>query len=515
MADSIPPRGAREDAVIVPTEPMRQRVIGGFGWVGLSQIAMQITRVLVALVVARLLTPEEYGLAALTLVFASLVLVFSDFALGAALVQRKTLSEDARCTAFWFTIACGASFTVLGVVASGPIAALYGHPETQPLFAVLSLSFLLTALGATQQALLLREMNFRRLELLTICGALAGAPVAIALAAAGTGAWAIIGQQLAVAAVTTVLMWRGSSWRPSMRFSKASLRDLWSFSGYVVGHRLLFYLHANADRFIIGRFIGAGALGAYAIAHNVMLQPAARIGGPLQRILAPAFARMQDEPERIAVAWARVVRLLAAVSVPALGGLIVVADEFVTVALGDRWAAAVPLVQILAWVGILTALQSINMDVLMARDRTLLMFRFSLAFVPVHIAAFAIGAQWGVVGVAVAYAISSTLVEPWLTVLAARVLGVSPMIFVRAVSGVFQASALMVGALLVARAGLLEAELPAAARLLVLIAAGLAVYVPLCMWRAPEVARDGRALLAHVRRPRVLAAQAQPADSRP
>lgn len=481
---------------------MRNRVIGGFGWVGFSQIAMQITRVIVALVVARLLTPEDYGLAALTLVFASLVLVFSDLALGAALVQRKTLTEDDRSTAFWITVSCGALFTVLGIALSGPIAGLYQQPDTQPLFAVLSLSFLVTALGATQQSLMLRDMAFRRLEVLTVVGALAGAPVAIGLAAAGTGAWAIIGQQLAVALVTTVLMWHGSSWRPAYRFSGASLRDMWSFSGYVVGHRLLFYAHSNADRFIIGRFIGPAALGAYAIAYNVMLQPAARIGGPLQRILAPAFSRMQDEPERIAAAWARVVRMIAAVSVPALGGLMVVAHEFVAVALGEKWAPAAPIIQILAWVGILTALQSINMDVLMARNRTSLMFRFSIMFVPVHIAAFAIGSHWGVIGVAAAYAISSTLVEPWLTVLAARVLGVSPMIFVRAVSGVFQASAVMVAVLLVARIAMLGADLPAGARLLALIVLGLLVYVPMCAWRAPEVARDARALLERVRRPR-------------
>lgn len=485
-------------------DTMRDRVITGFGWVGFSQIAMQITRVVVALVVARLLTPEDYGLAALTLVLASLVLIFSDFALGAALIQRKTLTEDDRNTAFWTTVCCGIGFTALGVALSGPISELYRQPDTQPLFAVLSLSFVLTALSATQQSLMLRDMQYRRLEVLTVVGAMAGAPVAIALAAAGTGPWAIISQQLAVALVTTVLIWRRSPWKPGFSFSKASLRDMWAFSGYVVGQRLLFYTHSNADRFIIGRFIGTGALGAYAIAYNVILQPAARIGGPLQRIMAPAFARMQDEPERIAIAWARVVRMIAAVSVPALAGLIVVAPDFVEVALGAKWESAGPVIQILAWVGILTALQSINMDVLMARDRTALMFRFSVMFVPVHIVAFVIGAQWGVIGVAAAYAVSSTLVEPWLTVYAARVLDVSPMIFVRAVAGVFQASAVMVGVLFAARTWMMVAEVPAAVRLLALIVVGLIVYAPMCMWRAPAVTHDARALLERVRSSRGL-----------
>lgn len=480
------------------------KAVSGVGWVGFSQVAVQLTRMVVAIGVARMLTPSEYGLAALTLVFASLVLIFSDLALGAALVQRKTVTDDDKNTAFWTTVASGVLFLVLGVALSGPMAALYGEPETQPLFAALSVTFVVASLGATQQALLLRDMAFRRLELLSVGGAMAGAPVALALAAAGAGPWAIIGQHIAVATATSALMWRASDWRPRLRFSKASLKDLWSFSGFLVGHRLLYYTQQNADNFIIGRWVGSAAVGAYAIAYQVMLAPASRIGGPIQRVLAPAFSRMQDEPKRIADAWARVTRMIAAISVPALAGVIVVADDFVAVALGSSWAAAAPIIQILAWVGILQALQSTNVDILMARDRTALMFRFTCFFVVAHVTAFAVGVQWGVIGVAAAYAISSTLVDPILTVITARVLGVSPMIFVRAVSGVFQAAIGMMIAVYFARMALVDADVPAFARLVLSVALGAAVYVPLLAWRAPEVVRDARSLVpARFRRQRL------------
>ena len=474
---------------------LRSRVLAGAGWAGFSQIAVQLTRMLVAIIVARLLTPSDYGLAALTLVFSSLGMVFSDLALGAALVQRKTLTETDRSTAFWMTMASGVLFMVLGFALSWPIAALYGEPETQPLFAALSVSFVISALGSTQQALMLRDMAFRRLEMLTVVGALAGAPVAIALAAAGTGPWAIIGQQIAIAGATAALLWFGSSWRPKFHFSWTSLRDLWSFSGFLVGHRLLFYTYQNADNFIIGRWVGSAAVGAYAIAYNVMLAPATRIGGPLQRVLAPTFSRMQDEPARIADAWARVVRMIAAIAVPALAGIMIVAPDFVQVALGEQWASAAPIIQVLAWVGILQALQSINVDILMARNRTNLMFRFSCVFVLCHVTSFAIGVNWGVMGVAWAFAISSTLVDPALSVITARVLGVSPMVPVRAVAGVFQAAIGMVAVLFVARPALVDAGVPAAARLALLVALGAIVYLPLVAWRAPDVVRDARALL--------------------
>lgn len=481
------------------TENMRSRVARGLGWVGASQVALQLIRTGGAIIVARLLAPEEYGLAMLALVFASLVLVFSDLALGAALVQRKNLTEADRSTAFWITIASGIVFTGVGYVLSGPVASLYGEPDVQPLLAALSASFILTAVGATQQSLLLRDMNFRRLETLTVVGTLAGTAVAVTIAIKGGGAWAIIGQQLATAAATSALMWYASSWRPRLVVSRDSARFLASFSGFLVGSRLLFYVHQNADRFLIGRYLGTAALGAYAVAYNVMLAPAARIAGPVQRVLAPAFARMQDEPERIAAAWARVTRLVGMIAIPGLTGVVVVAPDLVPVVLGEQWVAAVPVLQLLAWVGILQALQAVNVDILMARGRTATIFKYTAGFCTAHVIAFIIGVNWGIVGVAAAYAISSTLVEPFLTVLTARALGVSPWIFVRSVLGVAQSAIVMGIVVFVARVAMVDAGVPAGVRLVLCCALGAVVFGGLCLWRVPEVLRDIRSLLGPLR----------------
>ncbi len=478
-----------------PSGDMRSRVLSGLAWTGFSQVGMQVTRIAVALLVARLLTPSEYGLAAMALVFSSLVLIFSDLALGAALVQRKTITDMDRNSAFWVSVTSGLLFTVLGVALSGPVARLYGQPDAQPLLAALSCTFLISALAATQQSLMLRDMDFRRLEMLPVAGALIGGAVGVVAAALGAGAWAIITQQIVAITITTILMWVRSDWRPGLQVSRASLRDLWGFSAPLLGQRLLYYVQQNGDRFLIGRFVGTAALGVYAIAYNTILVPAARLGGPLQRVFAPTFSRMQDEPERIAVAWARIMRFVAAVSVPALLGLAVVAPDFVHVVLGDRWREAAPIITILAWVGILQALQSLNVDILMARDRTPTIFRFSLLFTATHVVAFIIGVQWGVIGVAAAYAISSTLVEPALTVVAARALNVSPWMFFRAVSGVFQAGFAMAATVLLTRILLENAGIGVAARLLACIVVGILTFVPLLAWRAPQVTDDVRDLL--------------------
>jgi O-antigen/teichoic acid export membrane protein len=473
---------------------MRGRVLGGLRWTGASEAVMQVVRMLTAVVLARLLAPDDYGLAALALVFASLVLVFSDLALGAAIVQRKVLTELDRATAFWLSVGTGVVFTVLGVALSGPVASFYGEPSIGPLCAALSFSFVITSLATTHEALMLREMQFARLEKRVMIATIAGAAAGVAVGIKTHDAWAIIAQQLTHSCVSTVLLWRLSPWRPSLRFSGASLRSLGSFSGYLVGHRLLYYLHRNADNILIGRFVGATALGAYTLAYNIMLVPMSRIAGPLQKVLGPTFARMQDEPARIADAWVRIVRLLGMISIPSLLGLVVVAPDFVHVVLGDAWAPAVPLIQVLAWVGLLQSLQSINTDILQARGLTSTIFRFTILFSGAHFLAFVIGLQWGVVGVAVAYAISSTLVEPIYTWLTARSIGISPWRIAGAVRGVFEAGLIMAGALLALRAGLLDLGVPAFFRLAILVPVGSAVFGLASLWRAPAAWADVRGL---------------------
>jgi O-antigen/teichoic acid export membrane protein len=475
-------------------DSMRAKIASGLAWKVVSQVFRQLSRVAVVVILARLLTPAEYGLAAMVLVFSSLVLIFADLALGAALVQREELSEEDRSTVFWTSAAMGAVFMVLGIAASWPIAAFYGEPEVQPLFAALSIGFLVTALGTTQSALLNREMQFRSLELRMMAGTVVGGTAGIVVAAAGGGAWAIIVQQLAIAAASTVLLWFFSSWRPRFTYSLDSLRSLGGFSANVFGTRVLFYANRNLDNMLIGRFLGPAALGAYAIAYNVMLTPLARIAQPIVEVLFPAMSRIQEDRPRMAAMWLRANRMIGAITIPAMVGLIVVAPEFVATLFGSRWEDATPVIQILAWVGLLQSLQRLNSSVLLAADRTRTLLHYSVIVLVASVVAFVVGLHWGIVGVAAGYAISSTIVEPYYTWLTVRVLDLRLLDFLRSLAGVAQASAGMVAVVLAAKTWLVSPELVPGLRLAIFVALGLGSYGLLAAWRAPELRADMRGL---------------------
>jgi O-antigen/teichoic acid export membrane protein len=475
-------------ATAATTAELRSRVIRGVAWKAGASVFGQLSRLVVAGVLAHMLSPHDYGLAAMVLVFSSLVIIFSDLALGQALIQRANLTEADRSTAFWVSVGAGALLTLVGIGLSWPAAAFYGEPEVQPLFAALSLGFLVGSLASTQAALLQREMNFKSLELRDMAASLFGGAVGIYIAARGGGAWAIIIQQLAISAASALLLWRMTPWRPHFTFSYESLRDLGGYSANVLGSRLLFYLNRNADNLLIGRFLGPAALGAYAVSYNVMLAPMSQISQPLQEVMFPAFSRIQEQRERIVSAWLRANRLVAAITVPGMLGLIAVAPEFVGIVLGDRWDSAVPVLRILAWVGLLQSLQGMNGTILRAIDRTRTLLRYSLVVLVISLVAFAAGLPFGIVGVAASYAIASTIVEPYYMWLTTRAIGTTLATMGRALFGVTQAAIVMFAVVLAART--LVADLPLVVRFLALVAIGAAVYIPLLLWRAPEVLAD-------------------------
>jgi polysaccharide transporter, PST family len=460
-----------------------------------SQVSIQLVGLAASIVIARSLTPREVGLATMGVVFVNLALLVADAGVAAAIVQRPSLTEDDKSTAFWATMLLGAGLTAIGVGLSWPIADLYGEPRVQPILAVLSLAYLFTAPGIVQGALLTRELKFRSLELRTIVATIVSCAIGISLAIAGFGAWAIVAQHLAITIVSSLLLWRVSSWRPALRMTRGSLHEMAGFSSHVLGSRVFTWLARNVDSLLIGRYLGAAALGAYSLAFNLMITPVTRVAGPITQVFYPAFSRMR-KPERIAGAWLRAVRMVAFVVTPAMLGIVVVAPDFVRVVFGPRWHATAPVLRILAPLGLVQALQALNYGILQSVAQTRVLVRYSAVASIVTVAAFASGLPWGIEGVATAYVLVSVILEPLYLFLTTRAVGITPWRWLASIGGVLEAGGVMFLAVLLVRELLLRTEVPVGARLALEIVTGTLVYLPVVLWRAPEVRRELRAARA-------------------
>jgi O-antigen/teichoic acid export membrane protein len=485
---------------------LRSLVLSGFAWNVATSVLVQISRVVFAIGLARFLTPREYGIAAMALVFSALVFAFADLSLGVGLVQRAEITEEDRSTVFWTSAAVGVLLTAGGIAASGPLASFFGEPDVQPLFAVLSLSFVVTSLGATHAALLHRAMDFRSISIRVGSSTLVGGAVGVGLAAAGFGAWALIVQQLCVAVIATTLLWVSMPWRPRLVYSLRSLRQLGSFGGRMFGVRVAEYVRLNGDKLLIGRLLGSAPLGTYSVAFNILLAPVSRFLLAVTDTLFPAFARLQDDPARMGSVWLRVNRIVAAAFVPALLGLAVVASDFVAVALGPRWADVAPLLQIMALGVIAQAVSLVGAEVLKGLGRGGTLLRFYVVETVALVTAILVGLQWGVVGVAAAFALVSIPTRAYFIRLTGKAIGVSFGRFLASLSGVGEASLALVIATLSTRMLLLETAAPAWLRLLVVIAIGVAVYVPMCLWRVPDLRMELRRVVRGRGRARAVAA---------
>lgn len=422
------------------TENVSNQVFTGLRWTGGTQVFQQILNLAFSVVMARLLVPEDYGLLAMASVFTGVVFFVLDLGLSAAIVQRPDLKERQISSVFWINVGMGLIMMLLGVASSWPIAQFYNSPSVQPIIIALSFNFILFSLGATQGALLTRQMDFKTLQLRTLIAQVVSVVCAIALAFSGFGVWSLVARILIAALIEVILMWSVSNWSPNWSFAWADVKELSGFSSDVFTSNLLIYVGRNADNLLIGKFIGTTSLGYYAMAYNVMMLPVQRCSQMFVKVMFPALARMKEDTEKFKRSWLRAIRLTGAVIVPLMLGLICLTPQFVWVIYGERWLPVVPLLQLLAVSGIVQTLAQLNRIVLLALGKTRLGLKLTFISVFVALASFIVGLPYGVTGVALSFTLASTIAETFFLFKTLQCIGVSYIQYFSSLSGVMVAA---------------------------------------------------------------------------
>ncbi|HXG75978.1 MAG TPA: lipopolysaccharide biosynthesis protein [Gaiellaceae bacterium] len=478
-----------------PPADLTAVVARGVLWKGLTRVVTSVTKLVVLVVLVRLLSPREYGIAGMAMVVASFVMIFTDPALAAAIVQRPRLDERDRSTVFWLATGLGAILMLAGMASAGLVADFFDEPQVESLFAASSVCFFVAALAVAHRGLLQRKLAYRSLEIREMVAVVTGGGVAIVIAFAGFGPWAIVANFIAYTVASTVLLWIMLDWRPRLVFSSVSARNLGSFSFLVFLATLLSWGNQNVDRALVGRVLGAPALGAYSLAQSTMNMPTALLGQPLHQVVSPAYARIQAEPARLQRAWLTSKTVSVGAVLPALLGLAVLAPDFVQAVFGAKWDDAVLPLRLLCLGGVANSLMALNWSVLQATGEARVLVRVMVLSSLVTWSAFALGLSWGIVGVAAMYALARWVLVVPATALTTRALGFKLRPAIRA--GLRTLPLAMAAALagLLVRLSLVEAGLPAWARL---VAAGAAIaltYGLLVLLVAPSlVAHLARAL---------------------
>ncbi|MCH7965749.1 MAG: lipopolysaccharide biosynthesis protein [Bacteroidetes bacterium] len=342
---------------------LKHKIFGGVVWNSFGLIIDNGLSIIVKLILARLLLPEEFGIIGFAVVFTGMIRVLSDMGMSAALIQRKDeeLKPIDYDTAFWAGIVWGLFLATIITFVVTPIAAsFFNEPLLKTIIPVLSISFLLKPLATVHIVNITREMDFKRIVLPRNISRIIAAIIAIIMALMGYGVWSLVFQRVLTNLFLAVIYPFVCDWRPKIRFSLISFRKIFSFGVYTTGTGVFNYLTGNIDYLLIGKMLGAQQLGVYSLAYNLTYVVRGQIMGVINRVLYPVYSKIQDDANTIKRYYFKVIKYNCIVIYPMMVGLILLAEPLVLIGLGERWGEAVIPIQLMAGAGLVHLLTSSN-----------------------------------------------------------------------------------------------------------------------------------------------------------
>jgi polysaccharide transporter, PST family len=385
------------------------------------------------LLLARLLTPEDYGLVTMVSALIGFAPALVDLGTRDAVVQRSGLTEGEASTLFWLILGLGCAGTLVVSASGVMIAAFYGEPRLTGIVFVSSLAFLLVGLTAQHQALLRRAMMFRQLAVIDVVASLLSAGGAIAMALVGFGYWALVVRPVAMYGLTAIGTWWSCRWLPGRPIATGGVAEMLRFGLHLCGFSVTDFVARNADRVAVGRGLGARALGYYQSALLVYDNLLDVLIFPLHQVAVSGLSRLQDDHEELRRAWAKALSTVAFCAMPAFGVLAVTSSDLIVLLLGTKWATAGALLSVLALRGIPHSIERTLGWLHVAAGRTDRWFLWGILAAVVQLTALLFGLRYGPFGVVWALTLSMYLLFVPAIVYAGRPLGIRSGDVIRAI----------------------------------------------------------------------------------
>jgi O-antigen/teichoic acid export membrane protein len=454
-------------------------MLRGLGWLAAAQGARQALQLAVRVLLVRLLSPRDFGLLGMVTVMTGFLLMLNDLGLGPALVQKKTVTEAELSTVFWLSLLTGCLLSLATAALGMPLACFYREPALVPICIGLACSTLAAPLAAVPNALLQRRFAFRSLAAIDVAGITSGGVVGVWLAATGYGVWALVWQSNVTFGTVLLVTAAAARWLPRPCFDLSAAAGLWRFSGCLTAASLLNYWVRNLDNLLIGRFLGATALGFYSHAYQMMLYPVHNVAALAGRVIFPALSSLQAERDRLRRAYLQALCGIAAITFPLMLGAMVLAPDLYAVLFGPRWLPSVFLFQVLCMIGMLQSIGTTIGWIYMATGRTDLHLRWNLIVAGIILPGFWISLRGGgLKGLTIGYAIIAALLFAPSLLPPFRLIGLRPAEAVGRLAPLFVGAAAMALTLAVLRWGALQHAAPAT-RLLLEVPLGAATYIAL------------------------------------
>jgi len=386
---------------------LAEKSLSGFFWSFGSNVGTRVTALVVGIILARLLTPADFGLVAMLYIFFQISHSFVNSGFSQALIREKEISEEDKSTTFYVNILVSLLFYFLLWIAAPLIASFYQQPKLLWLTRFMGLSVIFNALTIVQSALLTQELNFKSLSYVEIGTNVITGGVAITLAFRGFGVWALAVNYVLRTFIRSIFFWIINPWKPIGFINKKSFKKLFGFGSKLLASGLIETTYQNIYKLIIGKFFTASILGFFTQAQNLKNNASQGIVSSLQRVTYPILSKIKNEPERLKSGYRKIIQVTSFFVFPAMIGLAITAKPLIVTLMGEKWLPAVSMLQILCFSGILYHFHAINLNVLKVVGRSDLFLKLEVIKKINITIAIVIGLQFGIWGLLIGQVISS------------------------------------------------------------------------------------------------------------
>lgn len=386
---------------------LKHKAIKGVLWSGIDKIGVKAVAFIVSVVIARILTPSDYGIIGMILIFISVANIFINSGMSQALVQRKNRSESDLATAFYFNVGISLICYAILFMAAPLISDFYEQPILTSILRVLGLNIIIMSFATVQRANLLAKLDFRSIALVNLVGVLISGFIGIWMAYSGFGVWALVGQQMTSMLAASAMFWLLGKWRPRAKFSTESFRVLWKFGSKLLATGFVATVMREIYSVAIGKVYRQAELGYYTRAVQTSDLVSATTNDLINAVTFPILSSLQDDRSRMIDVYGRMLGMTAFFIFPIMTGLAVVAHPFISVLLTDKWLPAAVLLQWLCFARLFTPISGLNMNILNAVGRSDLFMKVDFSKLPLEIILIVVTIPLGIKAIVIGSFVSS------------------------------------------------------------------------------------------------------------
>ena len=357
---------------------LKVRTAKGIIWSSIERFSVQFIQLVMQILIARILTPDDFGIIGMLAIFLAVAQTFIDSGFSNALIRKVDRTEVDKSTVFYFNIAVGALFYAILYFIAPFIAQFYNTQILTPITRLISLGVLFNSLSIVQRAILTAKIDFKTQTKASMVAVIISGVIGIYMAHANYGVWALVWQAVSNYVINTILLWTYTRWIPLWTFSIKSFKEMFSFGSKLLLSGLLDTVFKNIYTIVIGRVYTSAELGYFTKANQFAQFPSANFTGILQRVTYPLLCEFQDEDDRLRYVYRKYLRLSAYIVFPLMTGLVAVAHPLLITLLTEKWESAVVLLQILCIAMMWSPIHAINLNLLQVKGRSDLFLRLEI-----------------------------------------------------------------------------------------------------------------------------------------